>query len=285
MRLAITDHALARFVERVAPGVCLDEAQSWLETHAHNATPLPARTRRGQRQWYLPTPYGRDAVLVTKDDPGGVLVVVTAGWFEHEADPDPDEVPRPTVALVEPPPYVPLPRRSPLPPPLPRLPVTRAPVPTKPAPAWTRPAWLPTRPVDLPTPPGALRVGLDAEDQTLALGLLSYDDLIGWQTYLKACFSAYTRRGLPVPAVAVEARRAVKEAAKQALDARIGAREAATRATVDSHGRRLRFDLDHLVVAVGEVLRERLGELESADIFSEAKARMVAASAARKAAE
>lgn len=272
MRLAITQHALARFVERVAPGVCLDEAQSWLETHAHHATPLPARTRRGQRQWYLPTPYGRDAVLVTKDDPGGVLVVVTAGWFEHETDPDPDEVPRPTVALVP----------SPVPTPAKPLPAT---APTRPKPAWTRPAWLPPRPADLPAPPGALRVGLDAEDQTLALGLLSYDDLIGWQTYLKACFSAYTRRGLPVPAVAVEARRAVKEAAKQALDARIGAREAATRAMVDSHGRRLRFDLDHLVVAVGEVLRERLGELESADIFSEAKARMVAAAAVRKAAE
>lgn len=284
MRLAITQHALLRFVERVAPGVCLDEAQSWLETHARHATPLPARTRRGQRQWYLPTPYGRDAVLVTKDDPGGVLVVVTAGWFEHETDPDPDEVPRPTVALVPPP--VPTPRRKPMPPPAYRPAVTFSPAPpAPPSSAWTRPAWLPPRPADLPAPPGALRVGLDAEDQTLALGLLSYDDLIGWQTYLKACFSAYTRRGLPVPAVAVEARRAVKEAAKQALDARIGAREAATRAMVDSHGRRLRFDLDHLVVAVGEVLRERLGELESADIFSEAKARMVAAAATRKAAE
>ena len=84
MRLIVTQHALARFVERVAPGMTLDEAQSWLDAHAHHATPLPARTRRGQRQWYLPTPYGRDAVLVTKPDPGGVLVVVTVGWFEHE---------------------------------------------------------------------------------------------------------------------------------------------------------------------------------------------------------
>lgn len=271
MKVILTDHAIARFVERVAPCMTLDEAQAWLDTHAHAATPLPARTPRGQRQWYLPGPHGRDAVLVTKDDPGGVLAVVTVGWFEHETEPDPDEVPRPTVALVPPP----------APSPRPTVPSA----PAKPKPAWTRPAWLPSMPADLVAPPGALRVGLDAEGQTLDLGALTYDDMAAWLGYLNKCFRAYAVRNLTVPQHLTAARARIKAAAVVALAARIKANEQAKKAVAAGLAPpRPRYTHDELVAALGEVMRERLGEEASAAIFTEAKSRL-RADLERKAAE
>lgn len=189
-----------------------------------------------------------------------MLVVVTAGWFEHEADPDPDEVPRPTVALVPPP--VPTPAKP-------------ASTPAKPAPAWTRPAWLPTRPADLPAPPGALRVGLDAEDQTLDLTALTYDDLASWLGYLNRCFSAYAAHRVTVPPLLVTARARIKAAAIVALADRVKANAQAKKAAAAGLAPpRPRYTHDELVTALGEVMRERLGEDASAAIFAEAKRRL-----------
>ena len=261
MKVILTDHAIARFVERVAPGMTLDEAHAWLDAHAHDATPLPARTPRGQRQWYLPGPHGRDVVLVTKDDPGGVLAVVTVGWFEHETEPDPDDVPCPTVALVPPP--APSPR-----------PVASG-APAKPKPAWTRPAWLPSMPADLAAPPGALRVGLDAEDQTLDLAAMTYDDMAAWLGYLNRCFSAYGAHRVTPPPLLVTARARIKAAAIVALDVIVKAnRQAKAAAAAGLAPPRPRYTHDELVTALGEVMRERLGEETSAAIFTEAKIRL-----------
>jgi len=246
-----TQHAVARFVERVAPRMIIDNAQAWLEAHACAASPLPDRTPRGQRQWLLPGPADRDAVLVTKDDPGGVYVVVTIGWWEHETEADPDDLPRPAVA-----------------PPASSAP-TAAPA------AWVRPPWLPSRPAGLAAPPGTLRVGLDAKGQTLDLAALTYEDLTGWLGYLNACFRAYAARNLAPPAHLVAARGRIKALALVALAVRIKAKEQAKKAAADGLlPKRTRYQLVH---AVGEVLRERLGEEETAAIFTEAKRRVAQA--------
>ncbi len=72
--IAITHHAVDRFVERFAPEMSHDEARAHLEAKAPGAARLATRTVLGQEQWKIEGPA---CVLVVKRDRGGAAVVVT----------------------------------------------------------------------------------------------------------------------------------------------------------------------------------------------------------------
>lgn len=74
MTVAVTHHAVDRFVERFAPEMSHDEARAHLEAKAAGAARLSTRTMLGQEQWKIEGPA---CVLVVKRDRGGPPVVVT----------------------------------------------------------------------------------------------------------------------------------------------------------------------------------------------------------------
>lgn len=90
MNWQITHHAVRRFSTRI--GTTEDEARTYLEENAQRAHKLKEKTCMGQPQWFLSGMGGKpDAVLVTKYD-GGVTVVVTVGWWDHDGPDSPDNL-------------------------------------------------------------------------------------------------------------------------------------------------------------------------------------------------
>lgn len=61
----ITDHAVQRFIERLAPHLKLGEARALLQERSLQATNLGVKTRNGQEQWLVGDPY---CILVIKYD-------------------------------------------------------------------------------------------------------------------------------------------------------------------------------------------------------------------------
>lgn len=83
----VSDHAVERFVDRVACGrVSWCEVAAWVRAHAHEATPTGLRTIRDQPIYRLRHPWpGPDAALIVSTDPDGTRAVVTCGWWEEAA--------------------------------------------------------------------------------------------------------------------------------------------------------------------------------------------------------
>jgi hypothetical protein len=73
-KMAITEHAVERFVDRVAPEWGYVKARHYLEEHAEQATRLPDKTLLGQRQYEIADP---PCILVVKGEDEGTLVCVT----------------------------------------------------------------------------------------------------------------------------------------------------------------------------------------------------------------
>lgn len=65
MELAITDHAVQRFIKRHAPHMGFEEARNYLLAKAPNAAVLKTPTLLGQQQWQIEDPY---CILVMKPD-------------------------------------------------------------------------------------------------------------------------------------------------------------------------------------------------------------------------
>jgi hypothetical protein len=106
-KLAITDHAISRFIERHAQGLTFSAARELIQERAQHAQRLETRTVLGDMQWRITEP---DCILVVKRDsersraagrkhrnrPGtqgaGGLVVVTVlptvdqQWLEDETE-------------------------------------------------------------------------------------------------------------------------------------------------------------------------------------------------------
>lgn len=64
-KLAITDHAISRFIERHAPGLTFAAARDLIEERAQHAQRLETRTVVGDMQWRITDP---DCILVVKRD-------------------------------------------------------------------------------------------------------------------------------------------------------------------------------------------------------------------------
>lgn len=71
-RFVVTDHAVSRFVERIAPCTRFDEAKALLSTAVLGATPLRDRTNEGQYLWRVEDPA---MFFVTKRDDGQDVIV------------------------------------------------------------------------------------------------------------------------------------------------------------------------------------------------------------------
>lgn len=64
-KLAITDHAISRLIERHAPGLTFAAARELIQERAQHAQRLETRTVLGDMQWRITEP---DCILVVKRD-------------------------------------------------------------------------------------------------------------------------------------------------------------------------------------------------------------------------
>lgn len=87
MNLTISDHAVDRFIERIAPGMRPSEARDFLREAAVSAKPLRERTRAGQEQWLVHEPYA--CILIVRKayaHEGGRIVITVVPPRTEETD-------------------------------------------------------------------------------------------------------------------------------------------------------------------------------------------------------
>lgn len=284
----VEGHAVDQFVKRVlgraAIGADLTQAEvaTWLREHAHQATHTGEVTRKGNPVYRLAHPWpGPDAALIVKHDPGGVIAAVTCAWWEEL-----DELDAPAPRLPKPAPEV-MHRRAPAP--------TMMAVPDRPLSAeeiraglaravrrGSTPKAQPTKPKPHPAPqsidvqpslacpPGGTSLDFLRPGLTLDLAALPYEQMRAWVNWLGPTATELVNRGLTARHLAAVAlRKRLKAMAHEVL-----MRAAPPLPKVPPERVLDRETYDRaLIAALGAVLREEMGEVESSRLFSMAKAR------------
>jgi hypothetical protein len=290
----VENHAVDQFVKRVLGRAALGadltqtEVATWLREHAHQATHTGEVTRKGNPVYRLAHPWpGPDAALIVKHDPGGVIAAVTCAWWEEL-----DELDAPATRLPKPVPEVVHRRPTPQAPTMMAVPdrplsaeeiragLARAarkgstlPPKPKPAPKAIKPPPI-EPPPHLPCPPGNTQLAFLGGDLSLDLARLTSAELRAWGDWLRVVAAELTNRGqCPASQKAATLRKhcyvladvMARKTASPFLpepDAPKVARESYNRALVD---------------ALGVVLTEEVGEVETSRLFSLAKERAWAA--------
>lgn len=292
----VSDHAVDQFVKRVLGRATLGadltqaEVAAWLREHAHQATHTGEVTRKGNPVYRLAHPWpGPDAALIVKHDPGGVIAAVTCAWWEEL-----DELDAPAPRLPKPEPEV-MHRRAPAPAMMavPDRPLSAEEIRAGLARAVRKGSTPPkvqqrpgpvrvTLPPSLPCPPGGLSLDFLVPGLTLDIAALSYDDLRAWGKWLAATvgqFSPLSEQWRAKETVAL--RKRFKATAHEML-----MRAAPPLPKVPPERVLDRESYDRaLIAALGAVLREEMGEVESSRLFSMAKVRARAEQETEAAAE
>lgn len=289
----VESHAVDQFVKRVLGRATLGadltqaEVAAWLREHAHQATHTGEVTRKGNPVYRLAHPWpGPDAALIVKHDPGGVIAAVTCAWWEEL-----DELDAPAPRLPKPEPEV-MHRRAPAP--------AMMAVPDRPlsaeeiraglaravrkgsAPPKVHPA---PRSIDVPPslacPPGDTSLDFLRPGLTLDLAALSYEQMRAWVEWLGPTATELVNRGLTARHLAAVAlRKRLKAMAHEML------MQAKPSLKVEPEHMPEKTSYDRaLLNALGAVLREQMGEVETARLFSMAKERAWAALSKEVAAE